>query len=58
MEQDDVGELQLTRYRLTKRAEHQLRMSEDDGDYGFDPASALGSGKAHELEEKRLSEII
>jgi len=54
----DVGELQLTHYRLTKRAEHQLRMSEEGGEYGLDPASALGSGKAHDPEKKRLSEII
>ena len=35
----DVGELQLTHYRLTKRAEHQLRLSEEGGDYGLDPAT-------------------
>ncbi len=54
----DVGELQLTHYRLTKRAEHQLRLNEEDGEYGLDPASAVGSGKAHDPEKKRLSEII
>ncbi|ARU87324.1 type I restriction endonuclease subunit R [Pseudomonas sp. M30-35] len=54
----DVGELQLTHYRLSKRAEHQLRLSEDPGEYGLDPATAVGSGKAHDPEKKRLSEII
>lgn len=54
----DVGELQLTHYRLTKRAEHQLRLSEEQGDYGLDPATGLGSGKPHDPEKKRLSEII
>ena len=54
----DVGELQLTHYRLTKRAEHQLRMHEEGGEYGLNPASALSSGKAHDPEKKRLSEII
>lgn len=54
----DVGELQLSHYRLTKRAEHQLRLNEEQGVYGLDPASALGSGKAHDSEKKRLSEII
>lgn len=57
-EEVDVGELQLTHYRLTKRAEHQLRLNEESGDYGLDPASAVGSGKAHDPEKKRLSEII
>jgi type I restriction enzyme R subunit len=43
---------------LTKRAEHQLRLSEEQGDYGLDPATGLGSGKPHDPEKKRLSEII
>ena len=54
----DVGELQLTHYRLTKRTEHQLRLNDEHGDHGLDPASAVGSGKAHDPEKKRLSEII
>src|SRR5690554_1841581 len=54
----DVGELQLTHYRLTKRAEHKLRLDEEGGDYTLDPATAVGSGKAHDPEKKRLSEII
>ncbi|HBO7922208.1 TPA: type I restriction endonuclease subunit R, partial [Pseudomonas aeruginosa] len=60
LEQDDVdiGELQLTHYRLTKQAEHRLRLSEEQGDYGLDPATGLGSGKPHDPEKKRLSEII
>jgi len=43
---------------LTKRVEHQLQLSEEGGDYGLDPASGLGSGKTHDPEKKRLSEII
>lgn len=60
LQQDDVdvGELQLTHYRLSKQAEHRLRLSEEDGDYSLDPASAVGSGKPHDPEKKRLSEII
>lgn len=60
LQQDDVdvGELQLTHYRLSKRAEHQLRLSEETGEYTLDPASAVGSGKPHDSEKKRLSEII
>ncbi len=54
----DVGELQLTHYRLTKRAEHQLRLNEEEGEYGLAPATDIGSGKAHDPEKKRLSEII
>ena len=44
--------------RLSKQAEHRLRLSEEDGEYSLDPASAVGSGKPHDPEKKRLSEII
>lgn len=54
----DVGELHLTHYRLTKRQEHQLRLAEEAGEYRLDPASEVGSGKPHDPEKKRLSEII
>ena len=60
LQQDDVdvGELQLSHYRLSKRAEHQLRLSEEDGEYTLKPSSDVGSGKPHDPEKKRLSEII
>lgn len=54
----DVGELQLSHYRLSKRAEHQLRLSEEEGEYTLKPGSDVGSGKPHNPEKKRLSEII
>lgn len=54
----DVGELQLSHYRLSKRAEHQLRLNEERGEYGLKPGSDVGSGKPHDPEKKRLSEII
>ncbi|MDT8879425.1 DEAD/DEAH box helicase family protein [Halomonas saccharevitans] len=54
----DVSELALTHYRLTKRAEHQLRLEEEQGDYGLQPISEVGSGKPHDPEKKRLNEII
>lgn len=60
LQQDDVdvGELQLSHYRLSKRAEHQLRLSEEEGGYTLKPGSDVGSGKPHDPEKKRLSEII
>ncbi|WP_417792420.1 type I restriction endonuclease subunit R [Stutzerimonas xanthomarina] len=60
LQQDDVdvGELQLTHYRLSKRAEHQLRLSEEGGEYALKPGSDVGSGKPHDPEKKRLSSII
>lgn len=60
LQQDDVdvGELQLSHYRLSKRAEHQLRLSEEEGEYKLKPGSDVGSGKPHDPEKKRLSEII
>ncbi|MBJ7374401.1 MAG: type I restriction endonuclease subunit R [Pseudomonas sp.] len=60
LQQDDVdvGELQLSHYRLSKRAEHHLRLSEGEGEYTLKPGSDVGSGKPHDPEKKRLSEII
>jgi len=60
LQQDDVdvGELQLSHYRLSKRAEHQLRLNEEHGEYTLKPGSDVGSGKPHDPEKKRLSEII
>lgn len=60
LQQDDVdvAELQLSHYRLSKRAEHQLRLSEEGGEYTLKPGSDVGSGKPHDPEKKRLSEII
>lgn len=54
----DIGELELTHYRLSKRAEHQLRLGETEGEYGLKPGADIGSGKPHDPEKKRLSEII
>ncbi len=54
----DVGELHLSHYRLSKRAEHQLRLNEENGEYTLKPGSDVGSGKPHDPEKKRLSEII
>ncbi|PLC51991.1 hypothetical protein CR155_20510 [Pollutimonas nitritireducens] len=54
----DVSELELTHYRLTKRAEHALKLNENTGEYGLKPGSDVGTGKPHDPEKKRLSEII
>lgn len=54
----DVGELQLTHYRLKKRADHQLTLGEVPGEYTLKPGSDVGSGKPHDADKKRLSEII
>lgn len=54
----DVGELQLTHYRLTKRAEQQLRLDEAEGEPTLKPGTDVGTGKPHDPEKKRLSEII
>ncbi len=54
----DISELQLTHYRLSKRAEHDLRLGEEEGEYLLDPGNAVGSGKPHDPEKKQLAEII
>lgn len=54
----DVSELELDSYRLTKRAEQQLSLEEESGDYGLKPISDVGSGKPHDPETQLLKEII
>lgn len=54
----DVSELSLTHYRLSKRAELELRIAEEEGEYGLKPLTDAGSGKPHDPEKERLSEII
>lgn len=57
-EKIDISELELTHYRITKRKEHELRLEGEDDPEGLDPITGLGSGKPHDPEKKRLSEII
>ena len=57
-EEIDVSELSLTHYRLTKRQEQQLRLADQEGEHSLEPGSSIGSGKAHDPEKKRLSEVI
>jgi hypothetical protein len=54
----DVSELELTHYRLTKRAEQELRWGWPRGIMPSSPITDVGSGKPHDPEKKRLSEII
>lgn len=54
----DISELALTHYRLTKRSEQKLRLADNQGEYGLKPGSDIGTGKAHDPEKKKLSEII
>lgn len=55
----ELADLSLTHYRLAKQAEQDLRLKDSgEQDYGLHPAKAVGSGKPHDPEKKRLSEII
>ncbi len=54
----DIHELELTHYRLSKRAEQQLKLGEGGPGEGLKPVSEVGSGKPHDPEKERLSEII
>ncbi|MAL95615.1 MAG: restriction endonuclease subunit R [Haliea sp.] len=54
----DVSELSLTHYRLTKRAEQQLRLAEEEGEHTLKSIQDVGTGKPHDPEKARLSEII
>lgn len=53
----DVSELELTHYRLTKRAEQRLKLEVTEGD-PLKPGTDIGSGKPHNPEKQRLAEII
>ncbi|MDN6298559.1 MAG: DEAD/DEAH box helicase family protein [Halomonas sp.] len=59
MEDDgiDLGELELTHYRMTKREQRRLQLEVAEGD-PLKPVSDVGSGKPHDPEKQRLDEII
>ena len=57
-EEVNLSNLDLTHYRLTKRTEQQLRLAEAEGVYSLNPGSDIGTGRPHNPEKKRLSEII
>jgi len=54
----DISELELSHYRITKRKEHELRLEGENDPEGLDPITGVGTGKPHDPEKKRLSEII
>jgi type I restriction enzyme R subunit len=54
----DLSELDLTHYRLNKQAEHSIRLGEEQGEYGLDPVSEVGTGKPKDPKKERLAEII
>ncbi|MEQ7869864.1 DEAD/DEAH box helicase family protein [Chromohalobacter salexigens] len=53
----DVSELELTHYRMTKRAEQQLKLEVAEAK-PLKPGTDVGSGKPHDPEKQRLAEII
>lgn len=53
----DVSGLTLTHYRMTKKAEKQIKLGEGDTEY-LASIKAVGSGKPHDPEKKKLQEII
>lgn len=57
-EEIDISELSLSYYKLEKQKEQELKLADQEGDYGLKPASAIGTGQAHDPEKKHLSEII
>src|SRR5699024_4143545 len=48
----------LTHYRLTKRAEHELRLAEEGEGYGLSSMNEVGSGKARDPKKAPLADII
>jgi type I restriction enzyme, R subunit len=53
----DLSSVQLRHYRLSKLREQDLALVKE-GPSGLEPASALGSGKARDMQEAFLSQII
>ncbi|EIW89055.1 Type I site-specific restriction-modification system, R subunit (helicase) [Alishewanella agri BL06] len=53
----DLTGTELTHYRITKKQELAIRLGEEDGPY-LKGITEVGSGKAHDPEKKKLSEII
>lgn len=54
----DVSELELTHYRQTKHQEQELRLEEQEGEFGLDSITEVGSGTPKAPEKKKLDEII
>jgi len=54
----ELNDLELTHYRLTKQAGQDMKLEQSPDGQALKPANAVGSGKPHDPEKKRLSEII
>jgi len=54
----DLSELELTHYRLNKRAERRIELGEEEGDYTLKPVTDVGSGQARDPKQERLDAII
>lgn len=54
----DLSELELTHYRLRKQREQQLRLDDEEGKYGLDPATDVGTAAPHDPEAVLLQELI
>jgi type I restriction enzyme R subunit len=57
-EELDLSELNLTHYRLNKQNEQSIRLGEEQGEYGLQPVSEVGTGKPKDPKKERLAEII
>lgn len=53
----DLTGTELTHYRITKKQELSIKLGEEEAPY-LQGISEVGSGKAHDPEKKKLSEII
>jgi len=54
----DFSELQLTHYRLTKRAEQNIRLGSEGDEHTLKPVSEVGSGQPRDPKKECLDEII
>lgn len=60
MDEDDIdlSNVVLSHYRLSKLRQQDLKLKEDDSDYGLQPGDELGTAKPKDKKEELLSQII
>ena len=60
IEEDDIDldNVVMSHYRLAKIRQQDIKLQEDSADYGLQPSSDVGSGKAKDKQEEFLSQIL
>ncbi|ADE54195.1 type I restriction endonuclease subunit R [Coraliomargarita akajimensis] len=54
----DLSNVEMSHYRLTKLRQQDLKLEEEEGDYGLKGGEAAGKARARDRKEELLSQII